>query len=1022
MLIKLKTKNAIILTRNSKMNKMKFYQILIVISAIIPTGNAQTTVFKNGDDGFLCYRIPAVVKAPNGDLLAFCEARKNNCGDHGDVRIVLKRSSDNGTTWGKLEIVAENANDQAGNPAPVFDLMDKKHKNGRLFLFYNTGTASEQEVRQGKAIREVWYKTSLDNGKTWSERVNITPSVSKPNKPSINPKYNFKEDWRSYANTPGHALQLTNGKYKGRIFIPANHSEGAPKPNAHDYTAHGFYSDNHGKTWQLTPSVNYPSSNESTAAELSNGGILMNIRNQSGDSKHRLLAFSKNSGAKWDTFFIEKQLPDPVCEGSMINYSTPKGQNVLLFSNLNHSTKRENLTLYMSADDGKTWRNAKVICKGNSAYSDLVIQQDNRVGVLYEKDDYTKIVYESISYDDLFAVSKSDLWKGFERTYFKIGNHNAYFVKPKTVLAGKPWIWRASFPDWHTDMDSILLEKGFHLVYVNIDDQYGSPYAMQIWDKTYQYLVDSLDFAPQTALEGVSRGGLYVYAWAKRNPDKVACIYNEAPVCDAKSWPGGKGKGKGSKDNWTQYLQVFRMTEEEALSFKDNPTDNLDGLAAFKVPILHVISNDDKIVPSDENTYLLVQRYTALGGPATIYPVTDGPQNLEGHHFPINKADEWADFIIKNSFPVKKILPNTAYINLRNGLKTRFDKGKTTVAFLGGSITYNKGWRTKTCAYLKECFPDTDFRFIAAGIPSLGSLPHAFRLQRDLLDSGKIDLLFVEAAVNDRANGTDSLTQIRALEGIVQHAKKSNPNMDIIFMSFADPNKTQDYDEGKEPIEIKNHELVAKHYGLPSINFAKEIRDKMRNKEFSWAYDFKDLHPSVFGQELYFSAIKKLLSTCFDNPKTLTNSKLDVPPLNQNSFNNGKYYSIENAKYDAHWTLHKDWTPTDGLGTREGFVHVPMLVSTTPESALTLNFKGTAVGISIISGADAGTISYSIDGNSPKNLDLYTQWSSYLHLPWYLMLDSGLPQGEHTLHLKISAEKNPKSKGSACRLVHFLVN
>ena len=154
------------------------------------------------------------------------------------------------------------------------------------------------------------------------------------------------------------------------------------------------------------------------------------------------------------------------------------------------------------------------------------------------------IIISFLSYS-LTLKAQIPTWKGFEKTAFKIGNHDAYFVKPQTALEGKPWVWRASFPDWHTDMDSILLTKGFHVVFVNVDNQYGSPYSMQIWDKTYNYLVDSLDFAPKVALEGVSRGGLYVYAWAKRNPDKVTCIYNEAPVCDIKSWPGGKGKGKG---------------------------------------------------------------------------------------------------------------------------------------------------------------------------------------------------------------------------------------------------------------------------------------------------------------------------------------------------------------------------------------------------------------------------------------------------------------------------------------------
>jgi sialidase-1 len=363
------------------------------ISQTLDTLPKETTVFQNGDDGYLCYRIPAIVKAPNGDLLAFCEARRLNCSDHGDVRIVMKRSSDNGETWSKLEIVAENGNNQAGNPAPVFDLMDKKHKKGRLFLFYNTGTVSESEVRNGKDIREVWYKTSEDAGKTWSKSVNITQFVSKPNKPSVNPAYNFKEDWRSYANTPGHALQLTLGRNKGRIFISANHSEGAPKAQFRDYFAHGFYTDNHGKTWKLTPNVAYAGSNESTAAECATGGILMNCRNQSGDVKNRILAFSKNGGEKWDTVYLEKQLSDPVCQGSMINFTAKNGEKQLLFTNIEHTTKRENLTLKMSADDGKTWKIVQVICPSSAAYSDLVIQQDYSIGVLYEKNDYTKIVY-----------------------------------------------------------------------------------------------------------------------------------------------------------------------------------------------------------------------------------------------------------------------------------------------------------------------------------------------------------------------------------------------------------------------------------------------------------------------------------------------------------------------------------------------------------------------------------------------------------------------------------------------------
>src|SRR3569833_3035786 len=154
----------------------------------------------------------------------------------------------------------------------------------------------------------------------------------------------------------------------------------------------------------------------------------------------------------------------------------------------------------------------------------------------------------------------------------------------------------------------------------------------------------------------------------------------------------------------------------------------------------------------------------------------------------------------------KNDLPLSDFYRVRNGLPHFYEKiskqKNITVAFLGCSITYNPGWRPMVCDYLKEQFPGVKFHFIMAGIPSLGSLPHVFRLQHNVLDSGNVDLLFLEAAVNDRVNGTDSLTQIRDLEGIVRHAKKSNPAMDIVLMEFAVPYKNKDYDEGKTPVEV----------------------------------------------------------------------------------------------------------------------------------------------------------------------------------------------------------------------------
>ncbi|MFN3849343.1 MAG: exo-alpha-sialidase [Spirosomataceae bacterium] len=366
---------------------------------ILPQNPQESTVFENGEGNYKCFRIPAIIKAKNGDLLAFAEARRENCGDYGDVEIVLKRSSDNGKTWSNMTVVADFGDKQAGNPAPVLDLTDKRFSNGRIFLFYNTGITTENNVRKGQAVREIWYKTSTDGGKTWSDATNITQFVSKPKHPAVNPNYNFTEDWRSYANTPGHALQIQKGKYRGRIFVAANHSVGELKNDSKDYVAHGFYTDDHGKTWQLSPDVPYAGSNESIAIETADGGILMNSRNESRDAKFRIMSYSKDAGKTWSKTWVEQQLPDPICQASMIVYQPKKGQQIILFSNPNSQSKREKLTIKISFDGAKTWSSGKEIYTNSSAYSDLVIQQNNEIGVLFEKDNYSKIVYTNFSYN-----------------------------------------------------------------------------------------------------------------------------------------------------------------------------------------------------------------------------------------------------------------------------------------------------------------------------------------------------------------------------------------------------------------------------------------------------------------------------------------------------------------------------------------------------------------------------------------------------------------------------------------------
>lgn len=378
-----------------------YFLLFIFLLGWTTSSNAQEEipVFVSGQEGHASYRIPAIVSMPDGRLLAFAEGRVHHAGDFGDVNIVLKISKDGGKTWGKLKTIVDYDVLQAGNPAPVVDLTDPEYPDGRVFLFYNTGNNHEYDVRKGKGYREVWYITSSDGGETWADPVNITTQVHRPLQPEINPDYDFPEDWRAYANTPGHALQFSWGKYNGRIYIPANHSSGEPQFDARDYHAHGYYTDDHGKTFSLSQPVSLGGGNEATAAQFSEEGLMMNIRNQNGSVKARFIALSNNGGETWYREYFDKKLPDPICEGSMLNVN----RKVIAFCNNADTSKRNNLTLRLSTNRGESWFQKTLIYSNDivndaSGYSDIVNVNDRTIGVLYEKDNYSSIVFTTVDW------------------------------------------------------------------------------------------------------------------------------------------------------------------------------------------------------------------------------------------------------------------------------------------------------------------------------------------------------------------------------------------------------------------------------------------------------------------------------------------------------------------------------------------------------------------------------------------------------------------------------------------------
>ena len=367
------------------------------------------------------------------------------------------------------------------------------------------------------------------------------------------------------------------------------------------------------------------------------------------------------------------------------------------------------------------------------------------------------------------------------------------------------------------------------------------------------------------------------------------------------------------------------------------------------------------------------------------------------------------------------------YFDLRDGLancQLKFERAKTgRIVFLGGSITAADGWRNHVMKYFQEKFPQTTFDFISAGIGSMGSVPHAFRLERDVLSNGPVDLLFVEAAVNDTSNTADPNHMLRGMEGIVRHMRLSNPLTDIIHLHFVMPPHMTDYNNDKTPASIAQHEKVAVAYGNVTLNLAREVTDRINAGEFTWDKDFKDLHPSPFGHQLYANSIARMLNAAFAKPLAEVAKPHPLPaPVDPQSYFRGRFGNIAEARILKGFTLEQAWKPTDKKGTRDGFVNVPALVGTEPGAEFEFSFDGTGAGLFITAGPDAGRIEFSMDGAAYRTLDTFTKWSARLHLPWAVILDDSLKDGHHIAKVRIAADHNTKATGTALRVFHLLLN
>jgi sialidase-1 len=373
-------------------NDALLIMVILLFFGIISTdiqaqGQTLDYLFKSGSDGYHTFRIPAIISTTDGNLIAFAEGRKNGSSDTGDIDLVMKKSGNGGKTWSDLKVIWDDGDNVCGNPAPVVD-----RSSGVIYLLstWNLGEDHESEIirQTSKDTRRIFILESSDEGNTWSRPKEITSSVKMDN-------------WTWYATGPCHGIQVRNGKFKDRLIIPCDHIEAETKK----YFSHIIYSDDHGHSWNLGGTTPQDQVNECTIAELPGGVLMLNMRNYDRSKKSRKVSISEDGGLTWGDIYPDKNLIEPICQASFLRYSYGEsGKSRMFFSNPADKDKRENMTLKISYDEGKSWAKSVVLFSGPSAYSDLVKLPNENIGCLFEagkNNPYEGIVFRAVDIKEI---------------------------------------------------------------------------------------------------------------------------------------------------------------------------------------------------------------------------------------------------------------------------------------------------------------------------------------------------------------------------------------------------------------------------------------------------------------------------------------------------------------------------------------------------------------------------------------------------------------------------------------------
>jgi pimeloyl-ACP methyl ester carboxylesterase len=453
----------------------------------------------------------------------------------------------------------------------------------------------------------------------------------------------------------------------------------------------------------------------------------------------------------------------------------------------------------------------------------------------------------------------------FSGVQFQLAGATAQIVEPDRWAPGKPWIWRARFWGHQPALDLALLERGFGLAYCDVQYLYGSPQAVARWNAFYD-VTQKLELNSKPILEGMSRGGLIVFNWAKANPGKVCAIYADNPVCDIRSWPG-----KQSPADWRRCLATYGLTDLQAATFAGNPIDDLKPLADARVPVYLVLGEDDQIVPPEENALELARRYQALGGSVRTW-IKPG----QGHH------PHGLDPVTLLLNQLLLASPRAELQPLPVGMLT----DKKRILMLGDSITYRGDYVSYLATWAKLAHDLPARRFLNLGLPSetvsgLSEAGHADgkfprpdlheRLDR-VLNETKPNLIFACYGINCGIYEPYDADRIEAYEQGLQMLKKAADERAIELVFLTPPTYDSKRQEEKAYYEGVMHSyanwLIAqqeKGWRVIDVHYAMQrALDTKRESDPDFTFQPDAVHPNDAGHRAMAAAIISSFDPNFD--------------------------------------------------------------------------------------------------------------------------------------------------------------